>query len=197
MNWPVQFEGKEVAAVKSITTTFVKFAAAITGPKTTPNMAIHMQRVRMSLLSAMVDKDGANLPVEYDAIPRLPPALGKALLSVADSAIGQGGKVIAEGDGVDTAIMFKLANPLRMTSSKSGAVEIDELEFQAKTFGALEGALSAATGYDQTLGIIRHCATAPQAPQLPALPEMLVAQISLSDGIAILRHVLPTFSAVE
>jgi hypothetical protein len=197
MNWPIQFEGKQVEAVKAVSTTFAKFTAAVSGPKTAPNMAIHMQRVRMSLLSVMVDGDGANLPVEYDAIPRLPPALGKALLTVADTSLGQGGKVISEGDGVDTPILFKLTDPLRMSSSKSGEVVIDELEFQAKTFGALEGALAAATGYDQTLGIIRQCATSPQAPQLPALPEMLVGQISLSDGIAILRHVLPKFSAVE
>ncbi len=85
-----------------------------------------------------------------------------------------------------------------MNSSKSGAVVVEETGVHGKSFGALESALSAGSGYAQALGTSsaivppRH-----RVRSLLVIPEAMVDQLTLADGIAILRHVLPKFVSIE
>jgi hypothetical protein len=66
------------------------------------------------------------------------------------------------------------------------------LEFLAKTYGDIEDVLSAGDGINQAAVLLATVAK-PLGTSLTVLPSWALAQISIADGFAIMREVLPRF----
>jgi hypothetical protein len=148
-----------------------------------------LKRVRM-VRQVTYYANGVQVPVTMADILSMPiPAartIDKALGNIEE---GTPGKVIREGDGIDKAIVFELGTPI---PTGQGKPPIRELEFLAKTYGDIEDVLSAADSVQQTKYMIETLAK-PLDSSLSALPSWGLTQITIADGMTMLRDVLPHF----
>jgi hypothetical protein len=123
----------------------------------------------------------------------LPPSLGKKLVVAIDKVLDQekGCEILSgkESDGVSEPILVKLGSPLTM-----GTETIEELEFQAKTYGDIEAVLAENDGGLQSLLFIENLAKPITSNlKLQALPSWAVNQITPVDGLFIANTVMPRF----
>ena len=132
--------------------------------------------------------NGTVVPVSMLDVLQLSITSARTLVTQLDADSSKGGKVISSGDGVDKAIIYELGTPIPV----QGKEPITELEFAAKVYGDVEDVMSAADGFQQTLLMLTTLAK-PLGGTLMALPSWAIAQISLSDGLTIMREVLPHF----
>lgn len=186
----LQLDGRLIdgAVVKPLT--FAGFAECITEaqslrePKT---MEGRVRRVRM-VRQVTYYTNGAVAPVTASDVLQLPIPSARAITARLDDTEGKAGKIIRPGDGIDTAITYELGTPIAL----QGKDPIRELEFSAKTYGDIEDVLAATDSFQQTSLLIANIAK-PLGSTLTVLPSWAVAQITLADGIMIMRGVLPHF----
>ena len=79
-----------------------------------------------------------------------PTARPKLLTKHLDADEGEVGKIIKEGDGVSSSIVYQLGTPIPVT----GKNPITELEFLASTYGDIEDVMSANDSIAQTALLI-------------------------------------------
>lgn len=140
------------------------------------------------------DAGGTEVPFEDIELRKLPRPLFSKITAKLDQASKiQGGEIVTKGDGADTPIIFKLGSGLIFGANGVDQV-IYDLEFQAKTGDDIEPVLCAGSEIAQTLALIEWCSL-PLAKDLglQKFPDMMLDQITMNDGIAIMRKVLPSF----
>jgi hypothetical protein len=133
------------------------------------------------------------IPVDRPQLGQLPATVAKAIIADLDYDQGKPGKVVAEGDGVSTPIMYRLGTPLKMSNGDQ-TLEVTELEFMAKTFGELEDVLASDNEVNGALALIQNVAIPHGGGiKLQRLPGYLLDQVTVVDGLTIAAQVLPAF----
>lgn len=104
------------------------------------------------------------------------------------------------GDGIYTPIIYKLGTPFAYEDTKLSEkpigteAKIIELEFVAKTGGDIEEVLCHENSLDQTVALIKTCATPlGGGAGILRLPTWMLNALTLSDGFTIMSKVLPVF----
>lgn len=148
-------------------------------------------RVRRVRMLKQVDYfvNGSVTKLTVEELLRMPIPAFHAIGAVLDTEDEETGKIIRPGDGISQAITYQLGKPISLGQGKD---PISELEFLAKTYGEIEDVLSAGHGLAQASILISTVAK-PLGTSLTALPSWAITQISLSDGVTIMREVLPHF----
>ena len=118
----------------------------------------------------------------------LPIVSARTILAQLDDSESKAGKIIRDGDGVNKAITYELGTPIPVQGKDS----IRELEFYASTYGDLEDVLAVDLSVQQTALLLSTVAK-PLNSSLTRLPSWAVDLITVADGIAIARDVLPRF----
>lgn len=182
---PFRLGDLEVTEISVSSMNFVEFVKATAHAQDTKSY--HRARMKSS-----VQLNGKQITDEQ--IPLLPIPVGKKILDYLEAfETGTGGSVTTpDANGVDAPIIFKLGTPLQMKTGKGEAQEILELEFMAKTYGDLEDALAETTPMRQAVELLRRTAV-PLGTSLTILPEALLNQVSIMDGILIAQKVVPPF----
>jgi hypothetical protein len=106
-----------------------------------------------------------------------------------DDGEGPPGKIVRDGNGIDTAIVYELGTPIALGQGKG---HIKELEFQASTYGDIEDVLAIDYQMQQALTLIATLAK-PLGTSLSLLPSWAVNQITITDGFLISNQVLTRF----
>lgn len=136
--------------------------------------------------------------VAFGAMPR---QLFVKVSNALDDFGGVRGEVITkDGDGIQTPIVYKLGTPFDFDDTKANQKSIGteqkivELEFIAKTGGDIEEVLCHNNALDQTLALLKSCAT-PLGGEtgLLRLPAWMIDAMTVADGFAIMSSVLPVF----
>lgn len=155
---------------------------------------------RMKQVTAY-NKEGGIIPLTQINFGQMP----RKLFVKIDNAIDQDndvkGEVISkDGDGLLSPILYKLGTPFPFTDSTIGSKPIGteskviELEFIAKTGGDIEEVLCGENTLDQTIALIKTCATPIGGETaLSRLPSWMIEALTLQDGIEIMAKVLPVF----
>jgi hypothetical protein len=98
--------------------------------------------------------NGAIVPVTPEEVLRLPLPDFYRIVAALDNGEGKAGKIIRDGDGINTAIVYELGTPLPVI----GKEPIRELEFLASTYGDIEDVLGADGPAAQTAVLIKSVA---------------------------------------
>jgi hypothetical protein len=168
--------------------TFAEYVAEAQGMKQPKSFEGRLRRVRMSKQVAY-HINGSTVPVSMEDVLRLPIAAARVISARLEGDEGKPGKIIRDGDGIDTAITYELGTPIPMGQGKE---PIKELEFLAKTYGDIEDIMSAPDSIQQAALLIATIAK-PLGTSLTALPSWAAAQVSVADGVTIAREILPRF----
>lgn len=183
----------DAATVKAVSfATFVTYITQAREMKGTKSFDVKLKRIR---LQQQVDYhvNGTVVPLSIEDVLRLPIPAARSIDLRLDANEERPGKVIREGDGIDTAIGYELGHPI---PTGKGKEDIKELEFQAKVYGDIEDVLAAMDPIEQTRVLIATVAK-PVHASLTLLPSWAVDQISISDGLTIAQKVLPLFLGQE
>jgi hypothetical protein len=130
--------------------------------------------------------NGSTTPVGVDDVIEMPIPDARMLTTCLDDDEGEAGKIIREGDGISTSIVYELGTPIPV----QGKDPITELEFLAKTYGDIEDVMAAPDAINQTAMLI---ATLGKPPGMLALPSWAISQITVADGVTIAKLVTPRF----
>lgn len=133
--------------------------------------------------------------VTSEQIPLLPIPVAKEIMNELNSGEGNGipGVVLSgDADGIHEPVLYKLGTPLKMKNSK-GEVLIEELEFQAKTFGDIEDIVATENGMQQTVELLKKLAVPVGVKGLTILPESVLSQLTVADGLKIATDISPNF----
>lgn len=151
-------------------------------------------RARRNLQVKAFDEKGAAVVLDTTLILQLPRSIFVRINDALDEDNGLPGEIISKGgDGLDIPIIYKLGSPFSFKSDDSEKI-IEELEFIAKTGGDIEEVLCGTTSIDQTISLIRCCATPIGGDSgLQTLPSWMLDNLTLADGIEIMQKVLPIF----
>lgn len=169
---------------------FEAFLAAIARVKGGEDYAKLAYRERAKIQTKFFDQAGGLIAVTDEALLQMPLQYGKAFTKALDSEGSSPGKIIQEGDGITTPIIYELGTPIPV----KGNGEIRELEFMAKTLGDIEDVVHRSSSFEQALALIQSVARPLGADaQMLALPSWAVAAISVPDGVTIANAVLPSF----
>jgi len=130
--------------------------------------------------------NGSTTPIGVDDVIEMPIPDARMLTTYLDNDEGEAGKIIREGDGISTSIVYELGTPIPV----QGKDPITELEFLAKTYGDIEDVMSAPDSINQTAMLI---STIGKPPEMLALPSWATSQITVADGVTIAKLVTPRF----
>lgn len=148
-----------------------------------------LAREKMKAMLHMLDPEGQQVEFSENDLLNLPVSYARQVRKALDTDFHSPGKIIKEGDGITTPILFELGTPL-----KTDKGEVTELEFIAKTLGDIEDVLSAENGFTQSLALLSTVASPLGADvQLMRLPTWGVEAITSEDGLMIAQKVLPSF----
>ncbi len=159
-------------------------AHTLTEPK---SIEARLRRVRLAK-QVVYYANGTVVPVSVTDVTQLSIVSARALVTKLDDDEGKAGKVISPGNGIDKAIVYELGTPIPI----QGKEPLRELEFAAKTYGDVEDVMAAADSFQQTQLLISTIAK-PLGTSLMSLPSWAISQITLADGMTIMRQVLPHF----
>ena len=140
------------------------------------------------------DANGAPIALKDGDILNLPRAYAMQALRHADRPPGgTAGEVLADGDGLNAPVLYRLGTPVRLAGPE-GDLTIEEVEIQARTLGDIEDVLAQDTPASQALSLIATCAK-PVGLSIPLqrLPTWALDQITIADGDAIAERILPRF----
>lgn len=119
-----------------------------------------------------------------------------------DDSDPRGAVISKDGDGLYTPVLYKLGTPFDFVDTNASSKPIGtepkiiELEFIAKTGGDIEEVLCHQNSLDQTLALIKTCATPlGGGTSLQRLPSWMVNALTLADGFEIMAKILPIFLA--
>lgn len=160
-------------------------ASEMTHPKT---FEARLRRMRL-FRQVSYYINGSVVPVSIEDLLKLPIPAAHSIIAKLDEHEGKSGKIIRPGNGIDQAITYQLGTPI---PTGPGKPSISELEFHATTYGDIEDVMAAPNGVQQASLLIATIAK-PLGSSLMALPSWALAQISVADGVTIMREVLPHF----
>lgn len=126
-------------------------------------------------------------------IGQLPAAVARNIISNLEVDQGPAGKVIHEGDGMSTPILYQLGTPIEMKDSKGVSTSIKELEFIATTYAELEDVLCGENDMVQALELLKTVAAPVGVSGLMRLPGWALDKVTVADGVSIMQKVLPSF----
>ena len=199
---PVIINGAKIVRIEIAILSFETFVQtaqethALPGVTNGTKWKVMNNRLRMKKQLSAIDDKGGRHKFDDQAIMQLPIEYAKQINDkLNDQGEAEDGQVIssADADGISSPILFRLGTPFKMVSTQ-GEMEIEELEFLAKTYGDVEEVLAEGFEPAQALTLIRTVAK-PICPDVSLLriPASAVSQITLSDGIDIQEKVLPRF----
>ncbi len=147
------------------------------------------------------DRSGNPVKMDQVAFAMMPRKLFVKIHNALDDFGTERGSVIGEGDGINSPIIYKLGTPFEFTDTKSEQKPIGteqkiiELEFIAKIGGDIEDVLCHSNGLDQTVALLKTCAT-PLGGEtgLMRLPSWMLESLTVADGFSIMSSVLPVFT---
>lgn len=172
---------------------FSKLASDTANRVPTKQFNVSMKRARMIAQSQLVLADNQKVKFDEISLSNLPIVYAKQLNNAIGEGQGEPGKVINEGDGISSSIIFQLGTPLKMKGS-DGKKEIKELEFLASTFGQIEEAMAELNPVDQVIKLLETIAKPVDFDvSLQALPSSAVDQITMSDGFTMSEIIIPRF----
>jgi hypothetical protein len=149
---------------------------------------------RARLVEQAVFKNGSEeLTPSPQDVTKLPAAVAKAIITKLDVGAGPRGKVINKGDGTSSPILYKLGTPIKMKGGDGKELVIEELEFQASTYGELEDVLAAENEVQKAIELITRIAVPVGIDSLTRLPGWAIDRFTLADGIGIMKEVNPAF----
>lgn len=190
---PVNINGAEVHTITVTPMSFPAFCAAFAAAQNNDPADVKKQltREKVKRSAHFKTESGTEIPFAVSDFLQLPIPYARELIALIDRDSAPFGTVVSpeEHDGITAPILFKLGTPI-----KTDKGEISELEFLAKTFGDIEDVMSAENQITQTLSLIQTVA-APLGSdvQLLQLPTWAIDGITVEDGFAIMRLVLPAF----
>jgi hypothetical protein len=132
---------------------------------------------------------GTVVPVSIDDVPKMPVPTARILIARLDADEGTAGKILRDGDGIDSAVLYQLGTPI---PTGQGKPPITELEFLASNYGQLEDIMAATGTIAQTAALIAGIAK-PLPGTLTQLPSWALNLISVADGVSISQLVTPRF----
>lgn len=173
---------------------FTKYALtrkAAAGAKTEAQVRSRTAREQIKFQCVAIDDNGKEHRFSDDDISAMPIPYAISVrdamtLALFPADAGEAA-ILAEGNGISSAILVKLGSPIKM----QGGQEIAELEFQAGTVSQLEDVISLDSHFEQTEALL--AIAKPATGTLLSLPSWAISQISLADGIFIMNKVRPAF----
>lgn len=151
-----------------------------------------MQRARIRLQAQFMEGDKRIVP-DAAQLSQLPLRVAKQIVNSLDEGEGDAGSLLNDADGISAPIHYKLGTPLvAMLNGKR--TEIRELEFQAAVYGDIEDVLATDGDIPRTLAMVKKLATPiGEDMSIKTLPTWAVNQITVADGVEIMKSVLPRF----
>jgi hypothetical protein len=190
----VTIAGKAITSISVHQMTFVDLASAVKEAQAVKgvNFDSALQRQRMILQTHFMAGTERVIPEQQDVM-KLPASVARAIIAELDDGLVAGdGKILSEGDGSVTPIHIRLGDPIKLKDGKGKASEIAELEFLAPTYGDIEDVLAATDDISKAFMLLEKVAS-PVGFSLPRIPSGAISQISMADGLMIMRKVLPLF----
>lgn len=178
------------AVVKPLS--FVNFSDCVEEARNLKEPKTWEGRIRRARMTRQVSyyTNGAMVPVTTSEMLKLPPSSARAIIDHLDEGDGTVGKIVRSGDGVGSSIVYQLGKPIPVQGQ--GKEPIREIEFLARTYGDIEDVMAATDPIQQTVLLISGVAK-PMGSSLMLLPSWAVGQITMADGVTIMREVLPLF----
>lgn len=158
--------------------------------KSKPELALQRARIMHQTHFMSV---GVRQTLTDEQLHKLPITVAKGILAHLDDEQGKAGKLIGDGDGATTSIIYELGTPIGMKNSKGEDVTITELEFHAETYGDIEDVLAADSDMSKTVELLKRTAKPVGVPSLQAIPGWALDRFTIADGVTIMLTVLPRF----
>lgn len=200
---PVAFSGTPIARLEIAPHPFSEYVACVKEARADmardggSALAKYLFRAQVRRQLVATDAAGNRVAVSDMDIMTMHPKIAMAIQrGVSSVPSGNAGEALASGDGVSAPILYRLGTPINLGTSKSTgeALIINEIEFQAVSYGVIEDVMFADWAGEQAELLIRLCARPVNAPGgLISLPDQAVAQITEGDGFKIMADVLPRF----
>lgn len=184
------------SSVSKITVRPIMFASLvrITGDATDKGhgFAAALLKARIAEQADFRDGKGAPLkPTEAD-IDKMPMPVAKAIRDALDDGQGEAGTLVRDGDGVSSPVLYRLNTPLKIMSGKE-EVAVEELEFAAATLMEAQQVLAEDSALRKAHLLLLKLAKPVGVKSLMVLPATLVDQVTVGDGVGIMRLVVPKF----
>jgi hypothetical protein len=182
--------GAKVARIEVAHIGFAKFSAlgmeALSRQVKGQKFETTFRNIRIIEQVTLYGDDNTSARLTPETLHKLPRPVAMQIIESLGADDGKAGKIISQGDGINTPILYELGTPVIGADGK----EITELEFIAKTYGDIENVLSETQPLDQALALVTWNA---KPPEMLQLPSWAVDQITLADGITIATEILPAF----
>lgn len=153
---------------------------------------VYLNRARMSTQVVFMAGEEV-VTAKPENISSLPIGVAKRVLDTLDEGSGTQGSVISKGDGIGKPILYKLGSPLEMSDKDGNPEYVNEIEFMAESFGEVEEALACENEVQKAMALLRTIAKPVEIEGWSLLPGALIDQITLADGVGIMKHVCPSF----
>jgi hypothetical protein len=144
-----------------------------------------LRRIRLAK-QVVYYTNGSTTPVGSEDVADMPIPDARLLVTHLDDDEGVTGKIIRDGDGISTSIVYELGRPIPVKDKDP----ITELEFLAKTYGEIEDVMAASDTVAQTALLI---STIGKPPGMLQLPSWALQYISVADGVEIAKVVTSRF----
>jgi len=190
----LHINGVEISALEMKPISFETFVAATVSAqesaKTQHDVSRNIWRERIKKQVVATGKDGKQhtfTDQSYGAIPGVYAIKLRSLMAKMDEqSAGEAGKIISEGDGIHTAILFQLSSPIKLSADKS----VTELEIQLETMSALEDLFVMDNKMLQALEVLKKAKPIGEGVTLLTLPSAAIARIGIRDGLAVANDVV-------
>lgn len=189
-----KINGKKIVAFEIAPMKFIRFAEIATGAqgKVSPNgsYAAALKTALIQEQTVLIDEAKGRHALDFVSVMSLPIPLARVIIAEIDGAPDAPvGKIITDGDGITTPILYKLGSPVVATSAGQEK-PIEEIEFLAKTYGDIEQVLAAASPMSQTVALLRFVA---KPVGMLQMPSWVVDLISTEDGVEIMEKITKRF----
>lgn len=181
---------------------FAKYAKVhvAAGKADDPTKALFRERIKAQV--SAFDGAGKQLALTDIAVMMMPAPYAVQMKAALDAALWSQGekagefKVLSAGDGVLTPIHVQLGKPITGDNVTTGmGTAISEIEFIARTLSDLEDVLVADGNLDAAMAAFAMGKPVGADVNLLAMPSWAVDQLSISDGVGIIDHVVKVFLA--
>lgn len=209
----------KVRKIKVRALNFVQFGAAVasavrnqanasgSGTASPADFRKVLLRERRRIQMTAHDAKGAQIDIDDLAMMAMPRPYGVRLTDMLDASEAKPGVVVKDkkgnvGDGLTTPMLYQMGTPIKLKSAAAGQeaepAAIVKLDFLAPTLGDVENVQAETIPLLQTLALIRDCATpiiqgGSSTAKLQRLPSWALDEITVTDGLMIMEHVLPVF----
>jgi hypothetical protein len=185
---PWQLRDKTIDGAVVNTLSFKAFADYVVeaqGMKAPKTFEGRLRRIRLAK-QVVYYVNGSAIPVGVEDVTQMPIPDARLLSTHLDDDEGEAGKIIRDGDGISSSIVYELGRPIPV----QGKEPITELEFLAQTYGDIEDVMAASDGLAQTALLI---STIAKPPGMLALPSWALNHITVADGVTIGKLVTSRF----